>query len=342
MAFEGFPLVVGWELTLACNLRCRHCASSAGVARPKELSPEEALNLCDQFPALLVQEVDFTGGEPLLRLDWPAIAARLREYQIAVRMVTNGVLLKENVPRLLDAGVATVAVSLDGLEPTHDRMRGRQGLFRQVVAGAEAALAAGVPMAVITAVNDLNVGELPELLALLKALGIRHWQVQPTFRLGRAREGGGTELSEASFLKLGKFVCGRVSVCASNGLRMMPADGVGYYTELDPRDPPWRGCSAGKSSCGITSQGKVKGCLSFPDHLVEGDLRERDLWSIWFDERSFTYNRRFSVADLGPACQGCAFGEQCKGGCSVMSYSATERFHNDPFCFSRIHMHPGN
>jgi len=127
MGFEGFPIVVGWELTLSCNLRCGHCASSAGLPRKEELSLAEALELCDQFPLLLVQEVDFTGGEPLLRTDWMEIAAHLRELQIPVRMVTNGLLLKENVPLLKESGIATVGVSLDGLENTHDFIRRRQG-----------------------------------------------------------------------------------------------------------------------------------------------------------------------------------------------------------------------
>jgi radical SAM protein with 4Fe4S-binding SPASM domain len=336
MTFEGFPFVVGWELTLACNMRCGHCASSAGLPRSHELSLDEALELCDQFPALLIQEVDFTGGEPLLRTDWPKIAARLHELKIPVRMVTNGLLLKENVPLLADAGIATVGVSLDGMDATHDRIRKRPGLFNQVVAGIEAALAAGVPTAVITAVNDLNVHELPALLTFLRDLGIRHWQVQPTFSLGRAREGGELGLSESTFLNLGEFVRRHVATCEAAGFSMMPADGVGYFTEFDTRNPSWRGCGAGLASCGITSDGKVKGCLSLPDHLIEGDLRERDLWSIWFDDMSFAYNRRFSPPDLGEACAGCEFGEECRGGCTVMSYSATQGFHGDPYCFHGI------
>ena len=62
MGYEGFPFIVGWELTLACNMRCRHCASAAGLPRARELTLDEALALCDQFPALAVQEVDFTAA----------------------------------------------------------------------------------------------------------------------------------------------------------------------------------------------------------------------------------------------------------------------------------------
>ena len=336
MAFEGFPLIVGWELTLSCNLRCGHCASSAGLPRASEFTLDEALDICDQFPPLLVREVDFTGGEPLLRSDWTKIAGRLNALHVPVRLVTNGLLLKQNVPLLKETGIATVGVSLDGLEATHDNIRRRPGLFRQVIEGIEAALAAGVPVAVITAANELNVGELPGLLAFLQDLGVHHWQVQPTFSLGRAKEGGVPGLSESCFLRLGAFVHSNAGLCQASGFRMMPADGVGYYTDLDTRARAWTGCSAGRASCGVTSDGKVKGCLSHPDHLVEGDLRKRDLWSIWFDDDSFAYNRRFTPGDLGENCAGCELGEQCMGGCGVMSYAATGQFHNDPYCFHSI------
>jgi radical SAM protein with 4Fe4S-binding SPASM domain len=339
MTFEGFPLVVGWELTLACNLRCRHCASSAGSPRTGELSVKESLDICDQLPSLLVREVDFTGGEPLLHDGWPEIAARLAELGIPARMVTNGILLKESVPQLKAAGISTVAVSLDGLEATHDHIRQRPGLFRHLVSGIEAALAAGVPMAAITAVNDLNIEELPALMAFIRDLGIKHWQVQPTFARGRAREE--LSLSDETFMELGKFAKAGIARCKAEGISMMPADGVGYFTELDTWDNTWNGCGAGLASCGITADGKVKGCLSMPDTLVEGDLRERDLWSIWFDKHSFVYNRKFTVEDLGEACSGCEHGEQCRGGCSVMSISATNRFHNDPYCFHGIRARRG-
>lgn len=336
MAFERFPLVVGWELTLACNLRCGHCASSAGIPRPNEFSLKEALDLCDQFPALLVQEVDFTGGETLLHPDWINIAMRLSELRITTRLVTNGLLLKENIPLMKEADITTVGVSLDGLEFTHDLIRNRSGLFRQVIAGVEAALAAGLPTVVITAVNNRNVSDLPKLFDFLKRLGIRHWQVQPTFALGRAKEGKELWLSETSFMEMGEFIHKHVTACKTAGFRMMPADGVGYFTGLDTREPAWRGCAAGILSCGITSDGKVKGCLSFPDHLIEGDLRESDLWDIWFNDASFAYNRSFSLGELGEHCAGCEFGEYCKGGCAVMSYASTNQFHNDPYCFQGI------
>jgi radical SAM protein with 4Fe4S-binding SPASM domain len=336
MKFEGFPILVGWELTLSCNLRCNHCASSAGISRPDELRTDEAIDLCEQFPDLLVQEVDFTGGEPLLRSDWTQIAAKLAKLEIPTRMVTNGLLLRQNISRLLDAGVKTVAVSLDGLGDTHDRIRCHGGLFKEVTDGIEAGISAGLPIAVITAANDINIDDLPQLGSFLKDIGVVYWQVQPTFARGRAAGADGLRLSQDTFLKLGKFVRKNAELWGSNGKDIVPADGVGYFTELDGRKKAWKGCGAGLASCGITSDGKIKGCLSFPDSFVEGDLRERSMWDIWFDERSFSFNRHFTIDDLGRNCGDCEFGEQCKGGCCVMSYASTAKMHNDPYCFHGI------
>lgn len=336
MLFEGFPIVIGLEITRACNLLCRHCASSATEkGRPGELSLDELLGLCDQFPDLLVQEVDITGGEPLLRTDWFNVVSHLKNLDIPARMVSNGLLLKENALRLAESGIATVGISLDGLEKTHDELRERPGLFRRIMDGIDAALQAGVPIAVITAVNDRNIGELEGLETFLRGCGIEHWQVQPTFSLGRARQGGLT-LSNETYLALGRFIKSHEGPGSPSMINLVPADGVGYHSALDSRSCAWNGCSAGISTCGITSDGKVKGCLSLPDRHVEGNLRERSLWEIWFDERSFPYTRQFTAADLGDHCRTCEYGAGCKGGCSVMSIASTGVFHNNPYCFHRL------
>jgi len=93
----------------------------------------EALNICDQLPDLLVQEVDFTGGEPLLSLNLATIGARLRKLGIPFKLLTNGDLLSPELTRRLQgAGLSGLGISLDGLPPTHDRIRGKPGLFDHI------------------------------------------------------------------------------------------------------------------------------------------------------------------------------------------------------------------
>jgi len=335
--FESFPVLVGWELTLACNLRCRHCASSAGEQRSNELTLDEALAICDQLPPLLVLEVVFTGGEPLLSPHWEAIAKRLRELGIHVGVVTNGTLITdEMLERMQDSGITAMAVSMDGLSHTHDFIRGVPGLHDRVMKGIERSLGAGFQITVITTVNALSVRELPGMLELLQGMGVKRWQLQPVFGFGRMRDSRQLLLGDADYLELGRFVRHWHPIAAERGLAIFPADGIGYFSELDVPGPRWKGCSAGITTCGIMSDGRVKGCLSWPDHLVEGSLRANDFWEIWFRSDAFAYTRRFGKEDLSGNCLGCEVGEECRGGCSAMSYSETGRFHADPYCFRSI------
>ena len=333
--FEAFPFIVGWEMTLACNLRCTHCGSSAGLPRPDELTTAEALKLCDQFPALLVQEVDFTGGEPLLRTDWPVIAARLIRLGIPTNVLTNGLSLDaETVAEMKAVGISGVGISLDGLDATHDRIRNREGSFAAVVRSIELLQTASLPPNVITTVNAINLSELQELRRLLQSLGVTNWRVQPLIPMGRVVSHRELELDSEGILRLGRFVREQEPGEAGQTVQIMCGDGLQYVVEeADGR--PWRGCSAGIVTCGITSDGRVKGCLTMPDEFVEGNVRERSLWDIWFDPQSFAYTRRFAEDQLGPGCGACAKATECKGGCSSSSYCSTGQFHNDSLCFYR-------
>ena len=336
MGFEGFPLVIGWELTLSCNIRCRHCASSAGLPRSQELTLNEALTICDQFPELLVQEVDFTGGEPLLRPDWTRIVSFLTLKGIPTKILTNGLVLgPRTVAEMKDAGVAGVGISIDGLETTHDYVRGHAKLFRSVITGIERLLQNDIPVTVITTVNALNVGELSGILALLRGIGVKQWRVQPFAPSGRGRDSKELLLSQEDYQRIEVFFAQWTAELAASDFHLASADSCGYFSEFEPADQPWLGCTAGLTACGIMSDGKVKGCLSLPDNLVEGDLRTMDLWDIWFNPNSFAYTRKFAQADMGPLCCHCPKWEQCRGGCSAMSYTSTGLFHNDPYCFYR-------
>jgi radical SAM protein with 4Fe4S-binding SPASM domain len=337
MGFEGFPLIVGWELTLACNLRCRHCASSAGLPRDNELTIEESLAICDQFPPLLVQEVDFTGGEALLKRGWERIARYLRELRIRTRLITNGVNLSPDTIALMkDSGLQTVAVSLDGLESTHDFVRGIDGMFRRVIDGLERLAAAGLNPAVITAVNGLSISELPRMLDLLRSIGVKVWQIQHILPNGRSLDTSALILSEEQYLELGRFALETAHQTHGTDFDLRTADSCGYFLTDEMYESEWQGCNAGIVGVGIMSDGRVKGCLSMPDDLVEGDLRRHDLWDIWFRPEAFAYTRDWEYSRLGANCAGCEHGEQCRGGCTSMSYAITGLTRNDPYCFYGI------
>jgi len=330
LEFDGLPLIIGWELTLACDLRCSHCGSSAGLPRKDELTTRECLEICDQFPELLVQEVDFTGGEPLLRRDWAEIALHLKDLGISTNILTNGLDLdRETVLAMKEAGIGAVGISLDGLEQTHDRIRCREGSYRSVIRSLGLFDEVGLEYNVITTVNSLNIQELVPLYSVLRSVGARCWRLQPLIPSGRALASADLRMMDEWIVALGDFFRRWKS---RSGMQLIYSHGLEYVD-----DTPWRGCPAGKITCGITSDGKIKGCLSLPDSLVEGDLRQRDLWDIWFDPGAFSYTRAATDRTLGENCISCDKGQECRGGCSSGSWAGTGQFHNDPFCFYRLH-----
>src|SRR5580704_3729091 len=119
------PIYAVWEITLACDLACRHCGSRAGRERPDELTTAEALDLVAQMGRLGVLETTLIGGEAYLRPDWLEIVRALRAEKIDVTMTTGGRgLTPELIDEAMGAGLMGASVSIDGEEATHDRLRG--------------------------------------------------------------------------------------------------------------------------------------------------------------------------------------------------------------------------
>ncbi len=78
-----------WEITMGCNMRCKHCGSSCAEALPDELNTSEALEVCDQLKDLGLKVITLSGGEPTTRSDWHIIAKRLVDNGIITSIITN-------------------------------------------------------------------------------------------------------------------------------------------------------------------------------------------------------------------------------------------------------------
>ena len=125
------PLAVGYEVTLSCNLNCRHCDLGKFIKDEKQIKPEEYGNLTRRLSPVVAI---FSGGEPLLRKDIAAIVKAVKQagVQYAI-LVTNGVLLNESkYLQLHEAGVNQFSVSLDFPDERQDEFRGRPGLYKRL------------------------------------------------------------------------------------------------------------------------------------------------------------------------------------------------------------------
>ena len=172
-----------------CNLRCTYCMPADGLPwlpAAQLMSPAEIVRLVGVgVRELGVTELRLTGGEPLVRRDLEEIVAgvRARHPELPLSLTTNGIGLAARAQGLAEAGLTRINVSLDSLCAETFRRLARRDRLADVLAGAEAAAAAGLAPVKINAVlmRGVNDHEAPELLtwALERGFALRFIEQMP-------------------------------------------------------------------------------------------------------------------------------------------------------------------
>ena len=136
-SFDDAPILVIMELTQACDLACVHCRACAIPGRnPFELSTEEGVRLLDAVRSFGEPLMVFTGGDPLKRPDLFSLLERSVGLGLRTTITPSATpLLNEDaIQRFRDAGVARMAISLDGPDAaSHDGFRRVEGSFERTV-----------------------------------------------------------------------------------------------------------------------------------------------------------------------------------------------------------------
>ena len=174
------------SVTDLCNLRCRYCMPDGvdKLEREDILTYEEFLRLAALFARCGVDTVRVTGGEPLVRKGVEQLVKGLKAIPgiRKVTMTTNAVLLKQQLPALLEAGLDSVNISLDTLDPALFAKITARDEFAAVQAGIHAALESGIPVKLNCVPQvGVNEGELEALAALAqdKPLQVRFIEMMP-------------------------------------------------------------------------------------------------------------------------------------------------------------------
>lgn len=320
----NYQLYTGiWEVTMACNMRCKHCGSSCTDKLPGELTTEKALQLCDELGELGMKYITLSGGEPTLREDIFQIISRLRKNNVIPNMITNGWnITEEFVKKAKDAGIGTVAISIDGLEETHDYIR-RPGSYKKSMEAFNLLSNYDIYTSAITTVNKKNLPELDELKEIFINHDVNSWQIQLGLPMGNLLINDFLVTEPSDMKKIVDFAYNNLN---DDRIRISFGDCVGYYdiksTAVMKKAKRtdyyyWQGCQAGKSSIGILHNGDILGCTSIRDsEFIEGNICDRSLKSIWEDENSFLWSRTLKKEKLSGFCGKCSYGDVCLGGCT--------------------------
>ena len=173
---DPFGRVVNYvrvSVTDRCDLRCAYCMSEDMNFLPKRdvLSLEELDRLCSAFVGLGTRRLRITGGEPLVRRGIMTLFHSLSRHLTSgaldeLTLTTNGSQLARYAAELADCGVRRVNVSLDTRDPQKYRAITRWGDLDKVLAGIDAAQAAGLEVKInAVALKGFNDEEAPELIA---------------------------------------------------------------------------------------------------------------------------------------------------------------------------------
>lgn len=310
------PIDVQLELTENCNYRCRHCYNFWRYVPkdPKrELSVDQLLGVVATLYSHGVSVLTLTGGEPLLRPDVLfAVLAEAKRLGMEVGLNTNAALVTPEIAsRLKTEELDHVLCSILGKEETHNFITGTSGGYHQTVRGIEYLVQAGLSVAANMVVSTLNQGEVLEVGRSVGALGVTTFcatPMVPSHESNRCYALSGSQCKQV--------------------LRDLMAAGEKYGMHVDTLEPIARClfdeeeddeftsffgnriCSAGVSSCAVSSTGMVRPCIHADTSY--GNMLQEDLSVIWARMAPWT-----EVSMLPADCATCEATAICEGGCRM-------------------------
>ena len=272
--FSFFDIVY-LELTRACNLKCIHCLNNSGIKQKDELTKEDLLKLIKNFSSHGVQEIRFTGGEPLLFNGIYDLIRFATEEGICTSLGTNGTLVtKEVAKKLKESGLKKVVVSIDGNKKTHDKIRGKKN-YQKAMHGLKYLQKNGINVRVNSVIIKSNMDDFIKLAKKMYRKKITIF-IRRFISSGRGKHLEDNMLNKNDYdyvrNKLQKELTKKTYV---NGHYLRNDEGVNSRIKL-----PFeiRGCKAGQRAITILPNGDINLCgfLAAQDFPKVGNIKEID------------------------------------------------------------------
>jgi radical SAM protein len=353
--FDRAPFLVIWETTQACDLACLHCRAEARPCRDeRELSTDEARRLIDAVRSFGPIVFVFSGGDCLKRPDIVELVAHAAQagLRVGVTPATTALCSPDMIHALRGAGLARLAVSLDGSNATvHDAFRQVPGSFDHGIRILEEARRTGLSTQVNTVIAAHNLGDFDELCALMERLGIALWEVFCLVPVGRASVGDlvGAEAMERILHRLydasrvvpfdikvtaaphyNRVVLERKRAEKRAGLRSEASDVLTDGAAHSRRDGIGRGRNVndGDGFLFVGHTGEIYPSGFLP--VSVGNVRTDDIVAVYRDDALLRGLRDRDL--LGGKCRACEYRGVCGGSRSRAWAMTGNPFESDPLC----------
>ncbi|HMA65889.1 MAG TPA: radical SAM protein, partial [Chitinispirillaceae bacterium] len=209
---------------------------------------------------------------------------------------------------LCDSGLRSITISLDGLQESHNWLRGKSDSFQKAMHAITLCAAnKDIKFDVVTCVNKRNIIELENIKHLLRETGVRKWRLFTIFPKGRAKQNSDLELNNEEFRRMLDFIadCRKTkTIEASYGCEGF----LGNY-EGKVRDGFFF-CRAGISIASVLADGNISACPSLRGDFIQGNIYNDDFIDCWNDRFGPMRNRNWTKTSR---CSDCKEFNYCNG-----------------------------
>lgn len=296
-----FPLhSIAIELTNRCNLKCIHCFGKFGLSSDTKMYTfEEIVKLKEELDKLHTMEVRLTGGECFLNPEFPQIAQYFLDNGFSVTIYTNGVL----TDKIIEFAEVTkkyhynMGISLDGVGDLHNRIRGNQNAFENVMTTLKNLKEySNIEVFIETALMKQNINGIADVRRMCKEQ-FPEYEHQLTITTPVDGVDFSLSLQEISDLKA-----------------QYPDLFDRYFSEKKRLlfQKKRHRCQGGVGSAALTADGILKICpLASENCFVIGDIKQATLSKVWMEPSDSVKMFRAEYVKSTPQCKRCKAKRRC-------------------------------
>lgn len=305
------------NVTRKCNLKCRHCYAGGGREKIEEMTTDGIKKVVSNLGMLIIKEprlLILSGGEPTLEREKIKTAIETaRQYELNLRLNTNGVNMDKDFARYLADNEVLVQVSLDGHnEETNKVLRGTLRAFNDAVSAVKQLVSAGCRTRISCTIHSGNVYGIPKMLDMAEDLGVEQFTTSSLVNIGNAlmNDVNPVEYKE-EFDILYNAVKGN-----EKRQRMTKSTLFAETVNAIRAGIKFTYCGTGQCTCCVDSDGSLYPCINLvrKDFNI-GNILRSNFPDLWKNSSQLHELRSLNVDSLNAQCSDCDFRYFCGGYC---------------------------
>lgn len=346
--------ILQWHVTAKCEYGCQHCYMHDSPTYENEianeLSIEDCLKVIDDFSNMLNAynvpgRINFTGGDPLFKEGIFDLVNYAAKKGITIGVLGNSDKIDYKMAkRLKAAGIYRYQISLDGLEETHDSLRGKKGAFRDALRALRILRNGGISTVVMFTLSKANANDLIEVIRFVAKERVSIFDFARLAPIGTGSDMSDQILSPLEYKKLLLDVFEEYRRLKEAGystyfgrkdhLWKLLYSELGLFRfpkDLNSSDLIYSGCGIGINLLVLLADGTVLPCRRLP--IPIGNVQKKSLRDIFIYSNKLNEIRSVNLLEK---CRNCDLLRLCRG-CPAVSYGTYGRWTApDPQCWIKV------